>query len=477
MLLKWIKVSRIFIGIVIVLSLALPAGYASAQDDQPQGPIYVVQPGDSLWGIAQYFRISLDDLVAINNIINPDQISEGDELLIPGLEGIEGKLTTRTVPFGESFLSLSRKYQIETGTLARLNHLTSPSEIYADYSLVLPELNGDPIGYKRVTIGPGQSLLELAVINHVNPWQIIIDNVTDKSIPLPGDVLLIPGEEPDGPGALPASITRIEVNDLPLLQGKTIEISVTSSEGITISGSLRGNKLNFFDLGNGINIALQGIHAMDEPGIYPLSLTGTLADGRKFAHSQNVLLESSNYPYDRPLSVPPATVDPAVTKPESAQWSALADEATPERLWDGKFEFPSSLLPLEYCLETNECWSSRYGNRRSYNGSAYDSFHTGLDIIGGVGDEIISPASGEVVFAGPLTVRGYATMINHGWGVYTGYFHQSEILVDVGDPVEAGQVIGLVGATGRVEGAHLHWEVWVGGVQVEPLDWLKNTFP
>jgi murein DD-endopeptidase MepM/ murein hydrolase activator NlpD len=55
--------------------------------------------------------------------------------------------------------------------------------------------------------------------------------------------------------------------------------------------------------------------------------------------------------------------------------------------------------------------------------------------------------------------------------------HQSEILVKVGDHVEAGQLIGLSGGTGRVTGAHLHLEVWVGGVQVNPMDWLQRAYP
>jgi murein DD-endopeptidase MepM/ murein hydrolase activator NlpD len=55
--------------------------------------------------------------------------------------------------------------------------------------------------------------------------------------------------------------------------------------------------------------------------------------------------------------------------------------------------------------------------------------------------------------------------------------HQSEILVEVGDQVEAGLVIGHAGGTGRVSGPHLHLEVWVGGVQVNPMDWLLRAFP
>jgi murein DD-endopeptidase MepM/ murein hydrolase activator NlpD len=74
-------------------------------------------------------------------------------------------------------------------------------------------------------------------------------------------------------------------------------------------------------------------------------------------------------------------------------------------------------------------------------------------------------------------VRGNATVIDHGWGVYSGIWHQSEIQVQVGQTVQKNQIIGLVGGTGRVTGPHLHWEVWVNGIQVNPLDWLINTYP
>ena len=101
----------------------------------------------------------------------------------------------------------------------------------------------------------------------------------------------------------------------------------------------------------------------------------------------------------------------------------------------------------------------------------------GLDFCGGEGLQIFAPAPGKVVFAAPLTVRGNATIIDHGWGVYSGFWHQSQILVNVGDTVEQGQVIGLVGGTGRVTGAHLHWDLWVNGIQVNPLNWLNQTYP
>ena len=189
-----------------------------------------------------------------------------------------------------------------------------------------------------------------------------------------------------------------------------------------------------------------------------------------------VPVKAVDYPYDQPLAVDPATIDPAVTKPEDAQWSALAAPVTPERLWNGVFKFPRR---LKWDIASTQAIAGRrgYGNRRSYNGSPYLYFHTGLDIVGQTGVEIYAPADGLVVFAGPLTVRGNATMINHGQGVYTGYMHQSEIFVKPGDTVKAGQLIGKVGGTGRAEGPHLHWEVWVGGVQVDPIDWLERAYP
>jgi murein DD-endopeptidase MepM/ murein hydrolase activator NlpD len=142
--------------------------------------------------------------------------------------------------------------------------------------------------------------------------------------------------------------------------------------------------------------------------------------------------------------------------------------ATPEKLWSGYFQVPSPF---------GDTFNSLFGTRRSFNGSDFIYFHAGLDFGGGLGVQIFAPAAGQVVFAAPLEVRGNATIINHGWGVYSGYWHQSEILVQEGQMVEPGQVIGIVGNTGRSSGAHLHWELWVGGVQVDPLDWLARIYP
>jgi len=163
-------------------------------------------------------------------------------------------------------------------------------------------------------------------------------------------------------------------------------------------------------------------------------------------------------------------VDPAVTEPESELWASLGIPVTPEKLWNGLFANP--VQP-----ELKNCWTSLFGTRRSYNRSDYDFFHGGLDFCGQVGTQLYAVAPGKIVYTGSLTVRGMVTVIDRGWGVYTAYNHQSQILVKPGDLVQSGQLIGLGGATGRTTGPHLHWEVWVGGVQVNPADWLAHAYP
>ena len=470
---KW----KLIVELILVLCLFLPVLPAGAQGDEPNGPVYIVQEGDSLWDIAVRFRLSLDDLAQANGISDPDQIAVGDRLLIPGLEGVRGVLVTQQVPYGENLRSLSRLHAIPADKLAQLNHITSPEELYAGYTLVIPENSDSEIRFGRSALTAGQSVLELAVLSGSNPWSLLLSNqLPGATAALPGDTLITPGDAQEGPSAIPGTIQSIEINPVPLLQGKAASIELSTQGEISLEGELIDHPLHFFKNGENQYAALQGVHALTEPGLYPLEIKGKTPDGSSFAFSQMVPVGEVNYPYDTPLNVDPATIDPAVTRPEDEQWFALTAPATLERLWDGIFKLPSP-LPTDYCLETGECWSSRFGNRRSYNGSPYKFFHTGLDVVGKPGTEIFAPAAGEVVFAGPLTVRGNATVINHGWGVYTAYMHQSKIMVDVGDQVEAGQLIGLVGGTGRVQGPHLHWEVWVGGVQVDPIDWLKQAYP
>ena len=480
--LKRLHLSQVVLALLLLLAVLPTSRPVLAQDPQPDGPVYIVQEGDSLWDIAVRFRVSMDALAAANGITNPNQLVLGARLRIPGLTGIQGVLTTQTIGFGQSLRSISRQLQVPQETLIQLNHLSSPSELYVGSTLVIPQPEEPLTATRRASLAPGQSLLELAILNNTSPWSFVRANrLPGSSAVLPGDVLHLPdasqpaAEAAAAPGALPGAIQSIAITPAPLVQGRVAAIQLTGLPGMQMGGALNEKLLNIFPDGEGSYAGLQGLHAMTEPGLYTLALTGTLPAGAPyfgapFAFSQGVLVRAGNYPLDPVLIVSPETIDPAVTEPENAEWAALTTPVTPERLWQGQFISPA---PPPF----DTCWPSGFGNRRSYNGSAYQYFHSGLDFCGGVGTQILAPAAGRVVFAGPLTVRGNATVIDHGWGVYTGYLHQSEILVQAGDLVQPGQLIGKVGGTGRVTGPHLHWEVWAGGVQVDPLDWLEQVFP
>ena len=113
--------------------------------------------------------------------------------------------------------------------------------------------------------------------------------------------------------------------------------------------------------------------------------------------------------------------------------------------------------------------SSPFGVRRSYNGVLTGSFHQGTDFALNTGDPVAAANKGHVVLARLLITRGNAVIVDHGLGVYTGYYHLSALSVQEGQQVERGALVGRVGSTGLVTGPHLHWELRVLGVPVDPM--------
>lgn len=439
---------------------------------QISGPVYIVQPGDTLSFIASRFNVTIDELIAANPSLDPNFLSQGQEIVIPGLEGVSGVLETEIISLGDSLRSLSRRTQVEDEQLRKLNRLVSPSELYVGVSLIVPLQEEQTPLSTRMTASAGESLLEVAIRQGSDPWTLTsINRLGGTWDTLPGDVLYSATEGSQGTATgLPSAFVSASIEPLPLKQGGTEVVRVQAREGASLSGRLVDMPLHFFP-SNGEQVALQGVYALLEPGVYPLLIEATLADGSRQAFEQMVLVTSGEYGSEE-LYVPPETIDPAVTEPENQTVISVISPATPTQYWNGVFAAPA-VYPEEF--------TSLYGRHRVYRGLGSDlvieGFHTGLDFAGGEGLQIFAPAPGKVVFAAPLTVRGNATIIDHGWGVYSGFWHQSRIAVQVGDIVETGQVIGFVGGTGRVTGAHLHWEVWVNGVQVDPLDWLSQAYP
>lgn len=171
--------------------------------------------------------------------------------------------------------------------------------------------------------------------------------------------------------------------------------------------------------------------------------------------------QSFNLPADRAY-----LSDPEVERNEFAKLDAVVEEARPERLWDDK----GFALPLTGPI------LSAFGQYRVMNQNT-QTRHTGWDFQVPAGTPVGAMAHGIVAFAGHLDIRGNYVLIDHGYGIYTGYAHFSQINVEVGQTIEQGQIIGLSGNTGRSTGPHLHWEIAVNGEWVDGMDFLATWLP
>jgi murein DD-endopeptidase MepM/ murein hydrolase activator NlpD len=466
----WNRRLRSLAALVLVIVIISPLGTAGAQS---QGPVYIVKEGDTLWGIAQVFGTDVETLASFNGLTPNSTIYPGMSLVIPGFEGVQGELQTQDVGFGDTLGSLATRYGVPMSALARLNHVLNPDRLYLGQPIIIPisaETAGAMPQSLPVQADTGEGALSVAARAGINPWLVHAHTSPGEALwAVPGELILLDGTARDTT-ALPAPLGSVDVTPAPAVQGHTVEVTVESPGSVWLEGQLNDKPLNFHPLDDTHSVALQGVYALLDPGLYDLELRAYTAQGGELlaSYAQPVRVASGGYPFDPILSVPPETIDPEYTGPEDELVASIVTQVTDDRMWDGPFEFPGPYT---------DSFPSRFGSRRNYNGTGYNYYHSGLDFYGGTGTAITAPAPGRVVFTEELKVRGNTTIIDHGWGIFTAYLHQSEFDVAVGDRVEAGQTIGLVGGTGRVTGPHLHWEVWVGGVPVDPIEWTEQTFP
>ncbi len=158
-----------------------------------------------------------------------------------------------------------------------------------------------------------------------------------------------------------------------------------------------------------------------------------------------------------------STLDPAVIAAGDATLTAVYSNVTARRIWQGRFLWPV-VGPI----------TTPFGDDRIYEPGSVPGFHSGLDIAAPGGAEVAAAQNGVVVWTGDLPIRGKTVILDHGWGIFTGYSHLSAINVQTGGQVFAGQTVGLVGNTGRSVGAHLHLEIRVHNIPLDPAPWLET---
>jgi murein DD-endopeptidase MepM/ murein hydrolase activator NlpD len=468
---------------VTLLSLPwLPLPAAAAQSEptaQPSvtpepGPlIYIVQPGDTLYAIATQFGVPVELLATANNIDDPNQLSIGQRLLIPPQSSIPAGVTTHAARPGETLHSLGLSYQVQELRIAEANHLVREDQLIIGQELAIPGRT-DPAGSlfgRAYALAENETLVGVAVEHGLSPWALAETNLLRSPLYAPpGTRLWIPEAGDQAAGEYldwPPPFSGIAIHPLPARQGETLSIRISLTAPYSVTGNFLGRPLAFFSDG-GDQVALTGIEAMTEEMAPMLTITATSSAGEAVHYAQRLLVASGDYGSET-VTVSAETAAQMTAEAVTGEdqfLSGVFSARTPARQWDGLFSLPAA----------GDITSS-FGTRRSYNIPNGSPYHTGTDFGRTVGTPVYAPAGGTVVFTGTLTVRGNVVVLDHGWGVMTGYWHLSAIHVEVGDVVVPGQHIGDIGSSGLSTGPHLHWELRVNGVPVSGLQWVREEFP
>ncbi len=457
---------RSMIALVLVATLALTSlGFAPTQSAEPPH-VHVVERGETLQTIAQRYGLTVDAVTHANGLPNPRSIYVGQRLTIPGERNEVDREATApyVVQAGDTLNALARRYHTTWRALAQLNGMLSPNAIHVGQVIRVPErdLNSAETKSGIHLVRPGDTLFRLASRYGITPWALAKrSHIANPALIYVGQLLSVPqGEE----RSLPDPFLAVDVRPLPVVQGKTIVVTVRTTKPVTLEGQLFDQPLRFGEQ-DGVYYGLMGVHVFTEPGLYELTITATDGDAQTTEITADVVVEDKRFGYER-IDVSASLLDPNIVAMEKERLDAVRYTFSPERRWDTTFGKP--------CAGNV---SSYFGSRRSYNGSPYTSYHSGVDFRAPGGTPVYAPASATVSLVEPLTVRGNAIVLDHGWGVLTGYWHLSSMAVEVGQKVEQGEIIGHVGNTGLSTGAHLHWETWVGGISVDGTQWWDSFYP
>ena len=251
------------------------------------------------------------------------------------------------------------------------------------------------------------------------------------------------------------------------LQGSLVSFALRedTSRIDRVFARMAGQPLHF-ERGDDGRFHALGAIPVDAQDSLELAVTLDLANGDQVRFSRYVRVTPADFGMER-LSVAPRFSQQADSvlqeRIERERQQAIAvsrnSHRTP-RLWRGPF-----VRPVDGEI------TSTFGRGREFNGEL-QSRHMGVDLHGTTGTPIHATARGVVALVGDFYYSGNVVYIDHGRGLVTAYLHMSKVEVAQGDTVGRGQEIGLVGATGRVTGPHLHWIARYGTVSFDALDLL-----
>lgn len=429
--------------------------------------IHVVEPGENLSVIASRYGTTVEAIVQANGIANPNLIYVGQRLTIPA-QGSFAPEDGYVVQPGDTLSGIAVRFGTTVLAITQANDISNPSLIYPGQRLIIPSAVQQPSELPTQAqvhvVRPGEYLSQIARLYGTTVWALTVANdLSNPSLIYPGQRLIIPTRST----TLPAPIRAVEFVPPRVAQGHTLLLKVRAEEEVSLEGSIDGRSLTFAGA-EGDYWALAGFPPWSEPGAHPWSIVATDDEGRAVEASGYVVVTAAEFPIQY-IDLPPereGLLDLELLQAEWARVKALFVQVTPSKLWRGRF-----LVPVEGEV------SSLFGTRRSYEGGPVASYHMGVDYAAPEGAPVVAANSGHIALAEELAVRGKTVIIDHGLGVHSGYFHLSGIAVVPGQKVEGGTLIGYVGSTGLSTGAHLHWEMRIGEIGVDPTEWTARAIP
>jgi murein DD-endopeptidase MepM/ murein hydrolase activator NlpD len=248
----------------------------------------------------------------------------------------------------------------------------------------------------------------------------------------------------------------------------SLRTPASSDSVVRITGVMSGEPLHFAKSGVDTWRAIGPI-TVDAIGEVTADAVIEHASGSLDSVRASVIIPKPTPP--RPGSRPRAlSVSPRFTRPlDSATQARVDRENATAREIGRRAHDTAPMWTSAFIRPRASRVTSRFGSGRMFNGTL-TSRHLGVDFRGAAGELVRAANRGIVALVDEFFLAGNVVYIDHGGGVVTAYFHLSKTLVSAGDTVERGQEIGLVGATGRVTGPHLHWSARYGAVTVNPLD-------
>lgn len=251
-------------------------------------------------------------------------------------------------------------------------------------------------------------------------------------------------------------------------QGGVARVTVMpGAEVRSVSGRFNGRTIPYFEREPGEYIAIIGIDMDLVPGILPFVSTWEKA-GKTVEQTEQIEVRAAKFGLQE-LTLPKNKVDldpPTLLRVnlEKGLMDAAFVESLGERLWKGAFIAPVEGKPQH-----------TFGRRRLINGKPKRA-HTGEDISAPVGTPILATNHGKVVLVADFFFNGRSVVIDHGLGLFSMYFHLSEVDVIEGQEVSGGKQIGRVGESGRVTGPHLHWGMRLNNATVNPYVFVETRF-